>query len=196
MSKKRFQGVINVDIRDSKPDWTPFEQPTAPRGAPNVLFIVLDDVGFSAMSPYGGPIETPNIERISSAGVRYTQFHTTALCSPSRSCLLNGRNHTKNSMACITEAAIGFPNGTGVIPRENGLIPEVLLGAKYGRRLHFWNLHKRKHLQTIDFGDKSATTASRTVSHRYRAGKFTLKVVAVDKSGNVARKEVKLRIKK
>jgi arylsulfatase len=126
MAKKSFQGVINVDIRDSTPDWTPYEQPTAPRGAPNVLFIVLDDVGFSAMSPYGGPIETPNIERIANAGVRYTQFHTTALCSPSRSCLLSGRNHTRNGMACITEAAIGFPNGTGVIPRENGLIPEIL----------------------------------------------------------------------
>jgi arylsulfatase A-like enzyme len=126
MPRKRFQGVINVDIRDSEPDWTPFEPPVAPRGAPNVLYMVLDDVGFSAMSPYGGPIETPNIERIANAGVRYTQFHTTALCSPSRSCFLTGRNHTRNSMACITEAATGFPNASGVIPPENGLISEIL----------------------------------------------------------------------
>jgi arylsulfatase A-like enzyme len=73
-----------------------------------------------------GPIETPNIDRIANNGVRYTQWHTTALCSPSRSCLLTGRNHTRNSMACITEAAIGFPNASGTIPPENGMLPEIL----------------------------------------------------------------------
>ena len=123
---KQFKGTINVDIRDSEPDWTPFEPPRAPDGAPNVLYIVLDDVGFSAMSCYGGPIETPNIDRIAAAGVRYTQWHTTALCSPTRSSLLTGRNHTRNSMACITEAAIGFPNASGTIPPENGMLPEIL----------------------------------------------------------------------
>jgi arylsulfatase A-like enzyme len=126
MVAKPFRGTINVDIRDSEPDWTPFEPPVAPYGAPNVLYIVLDDVGFSAMSCYGGPIETPNIDRIANAGVRYTQWHTTALCSPTRSCLLTGRNHTRNSMACITEAAIGFPNGSGVVPPENGMVSEVI----------------------------------------------------------------------
>ncbi len=121
-----FRGSINVDIRDSEPDWAPFEPPKAPAGAPNVVYIVLDDVGFSAMSCYGGPIETPNIDRVANAGVRYTQWHTTALCSPTRSCLLTGRNHTRNSMACITEAAIGFPNGSGTIPPENGMLSEIL----------------------------------------------------------------------
>ena len=121
-----FRGSIDVDIRDSEPDWAPFEPPRAPAGAPNVVYIVLDDVGFSAMSCYGGPIETPNIDRIAAAGVRYTQWHTTALCSPTRSCLLTGRNHTRNSMACITEAAIGFPNGSGTIPPENGMLSEIL----------------------------------------------------------------------
>ena len=123
---KPFSGVINVDIRDSAPDWSPYEPPRAPAGAPNVVYVVLDDVGFSAMSCYGGPIETPNIDRIVSNGVRYTQFHTTALCSPTRSCLLTGRNHTRNSMACITEAAIGFPNASGTIPPENGMLSEIL----------------------------------------------------------------------
>jgi arylsulfatase A-like enzyme len=121
-----FKGLINVDIRDSKPDWAPFEPPKAPDGAPNVVYIVLDDVGFSAMSCYGGPIPTPNIDKIAADGVRYTQWHTTALCSPTRSCLLTGRNHTRNSMACITEAAIGFPNASGTIPPENGMLPEIL----------------------------------------------------------------------
>ena len=124
---KPFKGTVNIDIRDSEPDWTPFEPPVAPYGSPNVLYIVLDDVGFSAMDCYGGPIETPNIDRIANSGVRYTQWHTTALCSPTRSCLLTGRNHTRNSMACITEAAIGFPNGSGTIPPENGMLSEILV---------------------------------------------------------------------
>jgi arylsulfatase len=123
---KPFRGTINVDISDSEPDWAPFEPPVAPYGSPNVLYIVLDDVGFGAMSCYGGPIETPNIDRIAATGIRYTQWHTTALCSPTRSCLLTGRNHTRNSMACITEAAIGFPNASGTIPPENGMVPEIL----------------------------------------------------------------------
>jgi arylsulfatase A-like enzyme len=121
-----FKGTISIDIRDSSPDWTPFEPPKAPDGAPSVVYIVLDDVGFSAMGCYGGPIETPNIDRIAEQGVRYTQWHTTALCSPTRSCLLTGRNHTRNSMACITEAAVGFPNASGTIPPENGMLPEIL----------------------------------------------------------------------
>ena len=112
---KQFDGIVNLDIRDSTPDWDPFE-PRGPEGAPNVVYIVLDDVGFSAMRCYGGPIETPNIDRIATDGLRYTQWHTTALCSPTRSCLLTGRNHTRNSMACITEAAIGFPNASGDDP--------------------------------------------------------------------------------
>jgi len=121
-----FQGTINVDIRDSEPDWVPFEAQKAPDGAPSVVYIVLDDVGYSALGCYGGPVETPNIDRIAAQGIRYAQWHTTALCSPTRSCLLTGRNHTRNSMACITEAAIGFPNASGTIPPENGMLPEIL----------------------------------------------------------------------
>ena len=121
-----FKGTISTDIRDSVPDWSPFAPPKAPDGAPSVVYIVLDDVGFSAMSSYGGPIDTPNIDRIAAEGVRYTQWHTTALCSPTRSCLLTGRNHTRNSMACITEAAGGYPNASGTIPPENGMLPEIL----------------------------------------------------------------------
>jgi arylsulfatase A-like enzyme len=121
-----FQGKINIDIRDSVPDWEPFEPARPADGAPNVVYMVLDDVGYSAMSCYGGVIETPNIDRIAADGVRFTQWHTTALCSPTRSCLLTGRNHTRNAMACITEAAIGFPNANGTIPPENGMVSEIL----------------------------------------------------------------------
>src|SRR5580765_8338891 len=121
-----FRGTVDIDIKDSVPDWEPFRQPMAPEGAPSVLYIVLDDVGFSAMESFGGLIETPNIKRIADRGLRYTGFHTTALCSPTRSCLLTGRNHTTNSMACITEAASGFPNASGHIPGECAMIPAVL----------------------------------------------------------------------
>jgi len=124
--EKPFKGTVNLDIRDSVEDWTPFQPPEAPAGSPNVVYVVLDDVGFAAMGCYGGPISTPNIDRIAADGVRYTQWHTTALCSPTRSCLLTGRNHTRNSMACITEASSGFRNASGTIPPENGMLSEIL----------------------------------------------------------------------
>ncbi|WP_109530697.1 MULTISPECIES: arylsulfatase [Nocardia] len=122
-----FRGVVNLDIRDSIPDWGPYEQPKAAPGSPNIVYIVLDDVGFGAMSCYGGPIETPNIDRIAANGLRYSQWHTTALCSPTRSCLLTGRNHTTNGMACISEAAVGFPGGNGHIPPECATLAEILV---------------------------------------------------------------------
>ncbi len=124
---KPFKGIINLDSRDSVPDWEPYEQPKAPDGAPNVLYIVWDDVGFGAWEMFGGMIETPNMQRLADQGLRYTQFHTTALCSPTRSCLLTGRNHTSNGMASITEATTGFPCANGRIPPENGLISEALV---------------------------------------------------------------------
>jgi len=123
---KPFKGVVNVDVTESVPDWGPYTQAIAPEGTPNVLYIVLDDVGFSAMEPFGGMIETPNINRIAERGLVYTNFHTTALCSPTRSCLMTGRNHTTNGMATITEAASGFPSSNGHIPFECGTIAEVL----------------------------------------------------------------------
>jgi arylsulfatase len=123
---KSFKGVVNVDITDSVPDWEPYTQPIAPEGTPNVVYIVLDDVGYSAMEPFGGMIETPNINRIAEKGLTYTNFHTTALCSPTRSCLMTGRNHTTNGMATITEAASGFPSSNGHIPFECATIAEVL----------------------------------------------------------------------
>jgi arylsulfatase len=149
---ERFGGVVNVDIRDSVPDWSPFRAPRAPAGAPNVVYVVLDDVGFAALNCYGGPIDTPNIDRIAAAGVRYTQWHTTALCSPTRSCLLTGRNHTRNSMACITEAAVGFPNASGTVPPENGMLSEIL-----GE--HGWNTYMvgKWHLCPTDEMNLAAT---------------------------------------
>ncbi|KAF5059719.1 MULTISPECIES: arylsulfatase [unclassified Methanoculleus] len=123
---KSWKGTVNLDIRDSVPDWDPYLQPQAPADAPNILMIVWDDVGYGAMDVFGGPIETPTMQRIADMGIRYSNFHTTALCSPTRSSLLTGRNATSNNMACITEASAGFPGISARIPFENGFISEVL----------------------------------------------------------------------
>jgi arylsulfatase len=123
---KPWKGKLALDVRDATSDWTPFVQPTAPDNAPNVLFIVWDDVGYGAMDVFGGPIETPTMRRIAETGLRYSNFHTTALCSPTRSSMLTGRNATSNGMACITEGADGFPGSSARIPFENGTIAEVL----------------------------------------------------------------------
>ena len=100
-----FKGVINVDIRDSVPDWAPFETPKAPDGAPNVVYIVLDDVGFAHLGCYGGSIDTPHMDRLAAGGLRCANFHTTAMCSPTRSCLMTGRNHHENGLGNISELA-------------------------------------------------------------------------------------------
>ncbi len=131
MPNKKFNGRIALDIRDSQPDWSAYEPPTAEKDTPNVLYIVWDDVGFGAFDCFGGLIETPNIDRLANQGLRYTNFHTTALCSPTRSCLLTGRNATSNGMACITEASSGFPGSNGHVPFENGYVSEVLVDGGY-----------------------------------------------------------------
>ncbi|HET6611823.1 MAG TPA: arylsulfatase [Kofleriaceae bacterium] len=135
MAKKRFRGAISLDARDSTPDWTPYEPPHASGGAPNILYIVWDDVGFGALDCFGGLIEAPNMKRIADMGLRYTQFHTTALCSPTRSCLLTGRNATSNGMACISEFATGYPGSNGRIPFENAMLSEVLVDRGYSTML-------------------------------------------------------------
>ena len=118
MAEKEFKGVIKLDIRDSKPDWEPFLPPKAPEGAPNVLIILYDDTGQAAWQPYGGRINMPTLQKLADNGLTYTQWHTTALCSPTRSCFLTGRNHHLNGMSCITEGANGFPGWSGRLPHN------------------------------------------------------------------------------
>src|SRR5262249_47499515 len=114
-----FKGKIGRTVDESTPDWPPLAR--APKGAPNVLYIVLDDVGFAALGGYGSRfIKTPHLDKLAGNGVRYNTFHTTALCSPSRSAFLTGRNHHSNAMACITEASTGFPGSYGRVPLANG----------------------------------------------------------------------------
>src|SRR6478752_2776011 len=124
-------GKIALDIRNSVPDWSPYLAPTAPENAPNVLFLAWDDVGYGTMDLFGGPVETPNMRRIAEMGVCFSNFHTTALCSPSRSSLLTGRNATSNGMATVAEFSSGFPGISTRIPFENGFISEVLVERGY-----------------------------------------------------------------
>jgi len=121
-----FQGSIKLDVRDSKPDWTPFTPKVAPKGAPNVLFILYDDTGMAAWSPYGGRINMPTLDRLAKNGLTYTQWHNTALCSPTRSTLLTGRNHHLNGFSCITEGSQGFPGWSGRFPPQCATIGQVL----------------------------------------------------------------------
>lgn len=122
----KFDGRIEHDVRTSTPDWAPYVEPQAPDGAPNVLYIVWDDMGYGSWDLFGGLIEMPNMKRLADSGTRFTQFHTTALCSPTRSCLLTGRNSGTNGMNTIGEISDGFPNLSCYIPPENGFISEVL----------------------------------------------------------------------
>jgi len=133
--KKKFKGVIKLDIRDSKPDWEPFMPPKAPKNAPNVLIILYDDTGQAAWSPYGGKINMPTLQKLADNGLTYSQWHTTALCSPTRSTFLTGRNHHLNGMSCITEGANGFPGWSGRVPEECMSIGHMLQENGYST---FW----------------------------------------------------------
>ncbi len=119
-----FPGVIGRTTEESIPAW-PRPLRAAP-GSPNVLFIVLDDTGYGQLGCYGSPIATPNIDALAGGGLLYTNMHTTALCSPSRSCIMTGRNHHANATAAVNELATGYPGYNGQIPFENGFLSEML----------------------------------------------------------------------
>jgi arylsulfatase len=109
-------GLITYDAKDPDSKFPPIEQLRPPKGAPNVLLILLDDVGFGASSAFGGPCQTPNAERLAASGLTFNRFHTTALCSPTRQALLTGRNHHSVGMGGITEIATGAPGYNSVLP--------------------------------------------------------------------------------
>ena len=121
-----FNGIIKLDVRDSKADWAPFEKKKAPEGSPNILFILYDDTGLAAWSPYGGRVNMPAMDGLAAEGLTYTQWHTVALCSPTRSCINTGRNHNLNGMGVITEGANGFPGMSCVLPRETVTMAQIL----------------------------------------------------------------------
>ena len=130
-----FKGVIKLDVRDSTADWTPYELTRAPEGAPNILVVLYDDTGLATWSPFGGRVDMPTLQRLADDGLTYSQWHTTALCSPTRSCMLTGRNHHVNRFASITEGSNGFPGAAARLPAECATIGQVLQDNGYST---FW----------------------------------------------------------
>jgi arylsulfatase A-like enzyme len=119
-----FQGEVRATAKESTPWWPPQEK--APAGAPNILLVLFDDVGFSDFGCYGSPIKTPTIDRLAAQGLRYTGFHTTAMCSTTRSALLTGRNHHSVGVGCLANFDSGFPGYRGKIAKEAGTLAEML----------------------------------------------------------------------
>ena len=124
-----FTGTVGRTVSQSKADY-PLPLKVA-QGSPNVLLILLDDVGFGMCSPFGGPVPTPHLDQLAANGLRFTRFHTTALCSPTRAALLTGRNHHSVATGVITECATGFPGYTGIIPRSTAMVSQVLRDNGY-----------------------------------------------------------------
>ena len=139
-----FTGVIGRTVEESSPAWPDIERP--PAGAPNVIFFVLDDVGYGQLSNFGGLVETPVIDSLAKNGLRYTNMHTTALCSPSRGCIITGRNHHSLGLASITETSTGYPGYNGILPFDKGMLSEMLLQKGYNTFcVGKWHLSPPEH---------------------------------------------------
>jgi len=121
-----YVGLVPYDAKDPEAKFPPIQRLRPPAGAPNVLIVLLDDVGFGASSAFGGPIATPTAERLAGGGLKYTRFHTTALCSPTRQALLTGRNHHSVGMGGITEIATGAPGYNSIRPNTAAPLAEIL----------------------------------------------------------------------
>lgn len=137
--RETFGGVIGRTFADSTAAWPPLER--AREGSPNIVVVLLDDVGYAQFGCYGSDIATPTFDRLAAGGLRYSNYHTTALCSPTRACLLTGRNHHASGMARVVELSSGFPGYDSTIQPENGFLPEILLANGYATfALGKWHL--------------------------------------------------------
>ncbi|HEX2489880.1 MAG TPA: sulfatase-like hydrolase/transferase, partial [Blastocatellia bacterium] len=121
-----YIGLTTYDAKDPDTTFPPIEPLRPPKGSPNVLIILLDDVGFAASSAFGGPISTPTAERLAQNGLRYNRFHTTALCSPTRQAMLTGRNHHSVNMGGICEIATSAPGYNSILPKSKAPLAEIL----------------------------------------------------------------------
>lgn len=119
-STPSFDGVQGYTVADSTP--APLDIARAPEGAPNIVLVLLDDVGFGTCGTFGGPVPTPALDRVAASGLRFNQFHTTALCSPTRAAMLTGRNHHTVHMGGIPEGANVFPGYDSIIPKKRQLL--------------------------------------------------------------------------
>src|SRR3954453_23789088 len=141
----KFEGQINLNAAQSKPAWPARVVP--PKGAPNILLIMTDDVGFGAPSTFGGVIRTPTMDRLAANGLRYTNIHSTPLCSPTRAALITGRNHHSTGFGVISEIATGFPGYNSVIGKDSATIGRILLENGY-RTSWFGKNHNTPVFQT------------------------------------------------
>ncbi len=129
MGEMAFDGVIGRTVAESTPSWPSRRRP--PEGSPNVVVVLIDDMGFAHLGCYGSEIATPRIDAMAAAGLRYTNFHVTPLCSPTRAALLTGRNHHEVGMRSVSNFNTGFPNMRGEISPRAATIAEVLRDAGY-----------------------------------------------------------------
>jgi arylsulfatase A-like enzyme len=144
-------GLTTYDAKDPNTKFPPIEPLHPPKGAPNVLVVLLDDVGFAASSAFGGPCQTPNFDRLASNGLKYNRFHTTALCSPTRQALLTGRNHHSVGMGAITELATSAPGYSSVLPKNKAPLPMTLKLNGYSTA-QFGKCHEVPVWQTSPMG--------------------------------------------
>ena len=147
----QWVGVTTYDAKDPDTKFPPIEPVRPPEGAPNVLIVLIDDVGFGASSAFGGPCNTPNFERLAADGLKYSRFHTTALCSPSRAALLGGRNHHSVGMGGVTEIATSAPGYSSMRPRDKAPIAEMLKLNGYSTA-HFGKCHEVPVWETSPMG--------------------------------------------
>jgi len=126
---KKCVPQIGLTYADSTP--CPIETVKAPKGSPNVVFLVLDDIGYGGLGCFGGPVHTPNIDRLAQGGLRYTNFHTTGICSPTRACMLTGRNLHSVGVGSLMEFASGYPGYTTYLSKEAATMPEMLVEQGY-----------------------------------------------------------------
>jgi arylsulfatase A-like enzyme len=148
---REYMGLIKYDAKDPEAKFPPIEPLRPPAGAPNVLIVLLDDVGFGASSAFGGPCQTPTAERLAAGGLKYTRFHTTALCAPTRQALLTGRNHHTVGMGTITELATAAPGYTSVRPNTCAPLAETLKLNGYSTA-QFGKCHEVPVWQTSPMG--------------------------------------------
>ena len=123
---EQFVGLTTYDAKDPDTKYPPIKPLRPPAGAPNVLIVLIDDAGFGSSSAFGGPCQTPNAEKLAARGLKYTRFHTTALCSPTRAALLTGRNHHSVGMGAITEMATSAPGNSSIRPKNKAPLAEIL----------------------------------------------------------------------
>jgi arylsulfatase A-like enzyme len=129
LPEPKFEGVVGKTYQDSTAAWPKVPKP--PEGAPNVILILLDDVGFGQASTFGGPVTTPALDKLAARGLRYNRFHTTAICGPSRAALITGRNHHNCGVGFLAEWATGFPSYNNMIPRTTATVGRILKDNGY-----------------------------------------------------------------